>query len=122
VVALFVGRQPVVHDAVAQRQSGGLVPIVAIGLACFLADRESQFGEDRALDLDQRQFVDRLIERGKGGRERWIWQCAPRDVRLTPNDTRLARTSKPAPGSVAARLHGFYAITGPIRHRPTTGL
>jgi hypothetical protein len=64
VTALF-GRQPAVHDAVAQRQRGGLVPVVPGRHAGVLADREPQLGEDGALDLGQRQFVDGLARRRK---------------------------------------------------------
>ena len=60
VVALLFGRQPAVHDAVAQRQRRGLVPVAPRRHAGVLADRKPQLGEDRALDLGQRQFIDRL--------------------------------------------------------------
>ncbi len=65
VVALLFGREPVVHDAVAQRQRCRLVPVVPGRHAGVLADRQPQLGEDRALDLGQRQFVDGLAERRK---------------------------------------------------------
>jgi hypothetical protein len=61
IVALLLRRQPVMHDAVAQRQRRRLVPIAPRRHAGVLADREAELGEDRALDLGQRQFVDRLI-------------------------------------------------------------
>ncbi len=51
VVALLLGHQPAVHDAVAQRQRGSLVPIVLGGLAGILADGERQLGDDRAFDF-----------------------------------------------------------------------
>ena len=60
VVALLFGRQPAVHDAVAQRQRRRLVPVALGRHAGVLADRQPQLGEDRALDLGQRQLVDRL--------------------------------------------------------------
>ena len=65
VVALLLGDQPAVHDAVAQRQRRRLVPVVPGGHAGVLADRKPQLGEDRALDLGQRQFVDWLAGRRK---------------------------------------------------------
>ena len=61
VVAPLFRSQPVVHDAVAQRQRRRLVPVVAGGHAGVLADRKPQLGEHRALDLGQRQFVDGLV-------------------------------------------------------------
>ena len=75
VVALLFRRQPVVHDAVAQRQRRRLVPVVPGRHAGVLADRKPQLGEDRALDLGQRQLVDGLAGRRKIHRERWIWQA-----------------------------------------------
>ena len=63
VVALLLGRQPAVHDAVAQRQRRRLVPVAPGRHAGVLADRKPELGEDRALDLGQRQFVDRLAQR-----------------------------------------------------------
>ena len=63
VVALLFRGQPVVHDAVAQRQRRRLVPVVLGRHAGVLADRQPQLGEDRALDLGQRQLVDRLAGR-----------------------------------------------------------
>ena len=63
VVALLFGRQPAVHDAVAQRQRRGLVPVAPGRHAGVLADRKPELGEDRTLDLGQRQFVDRLAQR-----------------------------------------------------------
>ncbi len=63
VVALLFGGQPAVHDAVAQRQRGRLVPVPPCRHAGVLADRKPEFGEDRTLDLGQRQFVDRLAQR-----------------------------------------------------------
>ena len=65
VVALLFGGQPAVHDAVAQRQRRRLVPVVPGRHAGVLADRKPQLGEDGALDLGQRQFVDGLIRRRK---------------------------------------------------------
>ena len=63
VVALLFAQQPAMHDAVAQRQRGRLVPVVARGHRRVLADRQRQLGENRALDLGQRQFIDRGVER-----------------------------------------------------------
>ena len=63
VVALLFGHQPAVHDAVAQRQRRRLVPVAPGRHAGILADRKPELGEDRALDLGQRQFVDRLAQR-----------------------------------------------------------
>ena len=63
VVALLFGRQPAVHDAVAQCQRGCLVPVPPRRHAGVLADRKPELGEDRTLDLGQRQLVDRLIQR-----------------------------------------------------------
>ena len=65
VVALLLGRQPAVHDAVAQRQRRRLVPVAPGRHAGVLADRKPELGEDRALDLGQRQLVDRLARRRK---------------------------------------------------------
>ena len=69
VVALPFRSQPVMHDAVAQRQRRRLVPVVPGGHAGVLADRKPELGQDRALDLGQRQFVDGLAGRRKIGRE-----------------------------------------------------
>ena len=69
VVALLLGRQPAVHDAVAQRQRRRLVPVVLGRHAGVLADRKPQLGEDGALDLRQRQFVD-----GLAGRREIRWE------------------------------------------------
>ena len=65
VVALLFGRQPAVHDAVAQRQRRCLVPVVPGRHAGILADRKPELGQDRALDLGQRQFVDGRPGAGK---------------------------------------------------------
>jgi len=65
IVALLFRGQPVVHNAVAQRQCRRLVPVVAGGHAGVLADRQPELGEDSALDLSQRQLVDRLARRRK---------------------------------------------------------
>ena len=65
VVALLFDRQPMVHDAVAQRQRRGLVPIVPGGHNGVLADGQPQLGENRALDFGQRQFVNGLARRRK---------------------------------------------------------
>ena len=72
VVALLFRGQPVVHDAVAQRQRRRLVPVVPGGHPGVLADRKPQLGEDGALDLGQRQFIDGLIGRRKISLERLI--------------------------------------------------
>ena len=45
-----------------------------VAIAGILADRKPQLGENRALDLGQRQFIDGLAERRKISLERWIWQ------------------------------------------------
>ncbi len=58
-----------VHDAVAQRQRGRLVPVVPGRHAGILADRKPELAEDRTLDLGQRQFVDGLAECRKIRRE-----------------------------------------------------
>ena len=63
VVALLFADQPAVHDTVAQRQRRRLVPVVTRGHRRVLADRKRQLGEDRTLDLGQRQFIDRGVER-----------------------------------------------------------
>ena len=63
IVALLFRHQPAVHDAVAQRQRRCLVPVPPGRHAGILADRKTKLGEDRALDLCQRQFVDRLAQR-----------------------------------------------------------
>jgi hypothetical protein len=52
-----------VDDTVAQRQRRGLVPVAPGRHAGILADRKPELGEDRALDLCQRQLVDRLAQR-----------------------------------------------------------
>jgi len=62
------------HDAVAQRQRRGLVPVMARGHAGVLADCKPQLGQDSALDLGQRQFINGLIERRIIRWQRWIWQ------------------------------------------------
>ncbi len=63
IVTLLFGRQPAVDDAVAQRQCGGLVPVPPRRHAGVLADRKPNLGEDRTLDLGQRQLVERLAQR-----------------------------------------------------------
>ena len=63
IVAFLFGRQPAVHDAVAQRQRRRLVPVPPGCHTGILADRKPELGEDRALDLRQRQLVDRLAQR-----------------------------------------------------------
>ena len=65
VVALLFRRQPAVHDAVAQRQRSRLVPVMLGRHAGVLADGEPQLGENGALDLRQRQLIDRLTLRRK---------------------------------------------------------
>ena len=65
VVAFLFGGEPAVHDTVAQRQRRGLVPVAPRRHAGVLADCEPQLGKDRALDLGQRQFIDRRIECGE---------------------------------------------------------
>ena len=90
VVALLFAGQPVVHDAVAQRQRRGLVPVVLGGHAGVLADRQPQLGKDGALDLGQRQLIDGLAERRKIHRERLIWQVGHPPLNAA-NNTRLAR-------------------------------
>jgi hypothetical protein len=65
VVAALLGAEPAMHDAVAQRQRSGLVPVVPGRHARVLADGKAQLRQDRALDLSQCEFVDRLA----GGRE-----------------------------------------------------
>ena len=74
VVALLFGHQPAVHDAVAQRQRRGLVPVAPGRHPGVLADRQPQLGEDGALDLGQRQFVDRLVQRRMAPWERLFLQ------------------------------------------------
>ena len=104
VIAVLIDREPVVHDAVAQRQRCRLVPVVPGRHADVLADRKPELREDRALDLGQGQLVDGLVERGKIGRERWIGQPFTSQHEFPPNDTRLGRGSKPAESSVCASL------------------
>jgi hypothetical protein len=53
---------------------------VAGGHPGVLADRKPELGEDRALDLGQRQLVDRLAERWKISLERLIGQIRILDV------------------------------------------
>ena len=62
IVALLLGRQPAVHDAVAQRQRCRLVPVATGRHAGVLADRKPKLGKNRALDFGQRQLIDRLAE------------------------------------------------------------
>ena len=69
IVALLFRCQPAVHDAVAQRQRGGLVPVVLGRHAGVLADREPELGKDRALDLRDSQFIDGLV-----GRRDFSWK------------------------------------------------
>jgi len=81
VVAQLFGCQPVMHDAVAQRQRRRLVPVVAGRHPGVLADGKPELGEDRALDLGQRQFVDGLAERRIISLERLVGQILdPRSV------------------------------------------
>jgi hypothetical protein len=65
IVALLLRRQPAMHDAVAQRQRGRLVPVVPGRHAGVLADGEPQLGKDGALDFRQRQLIDGLTRRRK---------------------------------------------------------
>lgn len=58
------------HDAIAQRQRRGLVPVVLGGHARILADGKAQLRQDRALDLSQSEFVDGLVGGGEIGLER----------------------------------------------------
>ncbi|MGY4432986.1 hypothetical protein ACVWWO_005463 [Bradyrhizobium sp. F1.13.1] len=58
------------HDAVAERQRGGLVPVVLGRHARILADGKAQLRQNRALDLSQRELVDGLVGGGKIGLER----------------------------------------------------
>ncbi|MGY3147135.1 hypothetical protein ACVWYQ_004134 [Bradyrhizobium sp. USDA 3397] len=58
------------HDAVAQRERRGLVPIVPGRHASVLADGKAQLCQDCALDLGQREFVDGLPGGRKTGLER----------------------------------------------------
>jgi hypothetical protein len=74
VVALLIPGQPMVHDAVAQRQRRRLVPVVLGGHAGILADRKPQLRKNGAFDFGQRQLVDRLVEHRKTPLERLIWQ------------------------------------------------
>jgi hypothetical protein len=55
----------VVHDAIAQRQRGRLVPVMPRGHGGILADRKPQLGEHGAFDLGERKFVDGLMARRK---------------------------------------------------------
>ena len=57
IVAFLLRGQPAMHDPVAQRQRRSLVPIVLGRHAGVLADRETKLGEDRALDLRDREFI-----------------------------------------------------------------
>ena len=89
VVALLVRHQPAVDDAVAQRQRGGLVPVVPGRHRGVLADGQCQLGEDGAFDVGQRQLVDRARRprRRRGHCQRClgrclIWQTNPRAVRI----------------------------------------
>ncbi|MEY9880360.1 hypothetical protein ABIA43_001894 [Bradyrhizobium sp. USDA 328] len=70
IVAVLLGCQPAMHDAVAQRQRRGLVPVVFRRHARVLADGKTQLCQDRALDLSQREFVDGLSGGRKTGLER----------------------------------------------------
>ena len=87
IVALLLGRQPAVHDAVAQRQRRRLVPVALGRHAGVLADRKPELGEDRALDLGQRQLVDRLAQRRIVGRiiswDLFLQHVNPCELRLT---------------------------------------
>ncbi len=99
VVALLLRCQPAVHDAVAQRQRRRLVPVVPGRHAGILADRQPQLGEDRALDLGQRQFVDGLAGRREIRWERVIGQTGhPCYAAVFLNGTRSMPRSKPAGG------------------------
>ncbi len=68
VVAALLGGEPAMHDAVAQRECGGLIPVVLGRHARVLADGKAQLRQDRALDFSQREFVDGLT----GSREIWL--------------------------------------------------
>ena len=96
VVALLFAEQPAVHDAVAQRQRRRLVPVVPRRQRRVLADRKRQLGENGALDLGQRQFVDRGMERRVFCWLRLIWQIGIPELRLEQNHTRIMPGSKPA--------------------------
>ena len=63
VIAHLLGREPAVHDAVAQRQRRRLVPVVPGRHAGVLADRKSELGKNGALDFRQRQLIDGIRHR-----------------------------------------------------------
>ena len=106
-------RQPAVHDAVAQRQRRRLVPVALGRHAGVLADRKPELGEDRALDLGQRQFVDRLAERRIVPWEFVLATLQSLQLETHTNDTRLAPRSKPPEPCCALRWYDF--MQGPGR-------
>ena len=111
IVALLLRGEPAVHDAVAQRQRRRLVPVVPGRHAGVLADRQPQLGEDRALDLGQREFVDRLVGRRKICRGTVGLPNLDPAIRSSWNNTRLMPGSKPARGSVCA-VHAWLFMQG----------
>jgi hypothetical protein len=82
-----------VHDAITQRERGGLVPVVLGRHAGVLADGEPELGEDGTLDLSQREFVDGLA--GRGIMERLICQLGTLTVRLNRSISTLRRGRNP---------------------------
>ena len=74
IVALLFRGEPAMHDAVAQGQRRGMIPILPGRHPRVLADRKPELGKNGALDLRQRQFIDRLARRLKIRWQRWVWQ------------------------------------------------
>ena len=110
VVAVLLRHQPAMHHAVAQRQRGRLVPVLARRHAGFLADRKPQLGQHGTLDLGDRELVDGLARR---------WLIRRMLLQLT-NSRWCRRNHTPCARGIGtpAPLHDmlrFYARIGPIR-------
>ena len=111
VVAVLLRHQPAMHDAVAQRQRGRLVPVLARGHAGFLADRKAQLGQHGAFDLGDRELVDRLARRRLV--RRMVLHCELLKMLSRRNDT--PGVAAPEPPVPLQDMLRFYARIGPIR-------
>ena len=97
IVAVLLGREPAMHDAVAQRERCGLVPVVLGGHARILADGKAQLRQDRALDR-QPARVRRWAGRRPGNLAGTIDLARPSlpGRENTTNSTRLAPAPEPS--------------------------
>ncbi len=117
VVALLFGGQPAMHDAVAQRQRRRLIPIVAGRHRRVLADRKPKLGEDRALDLGEREFVDRWMKRLLSSLESLSWHAESPLARI------IRRLSLHQNARMFVRCDMWIsARTGPISQLPGASL